>query len=87
MPASSHEQLYAGTQLRVVAPSDSTDLALNGVYPRAIYVGGAGNLAVVSVDDEAAVTLNGIATGVAHAIAAKKIMATGTTATGIVAVY
>jgi hypothetical protein len=87
MPADTHERIYGITQIRAVTPSDTTDLALGGVYPRAIYVGGAGNLAVVGVDDTSAVTMTGIATGVWHPICVKRVMSTNTTATLILAGY
>lgn len=64
-----------------VTPSDAT------VYTPpldALYVGGAGNLALVGVDG-ASYTLNGVLAGTLYNVQATKVMATGTTATNIVA--
>lgn len=63
-----------------VTPNDSTDLAFAS---RAISVNGSGDVAVVTLDgDTVTVTL---AAGVLHPIRAKRVLSTGTTATGIVA--
>lgn len=54
---------------------------------RAVWVGGAGNLAVVFADQDAAVTLTGVVAGTLLPIAVTKIMNTNTTATAIVALW
>ena len=64
-----------------ITPSDSTELT--GV--RGIYVGGDGNLAVVFVNTDTAVTHFGVKAGSYLPIRVKKVMATNTTATNIVA--
>jgi len=64
-----------------VTPSDTTVVACN-----AVYVGGAGNLAVQFYDGGPTVTFTAPALGVVHFISAYRIMA-ATTATGIVALY
>ena len=64
-----------------VTPSDST------VYAPpldALYVGGTGNLALTGVDG-ASYTLNGALAGTVYNIQVQKVLATGTTATNIVA--
>ena len=66
-----------------VTPNDSTDLA---VTSRGIYVGGAGNLAVILDNDTSAVTFIGVLAGSLLPIRARRVMATITTATSIVAV-
>lgn len=71
-----------GTSLAAVVPSDATVL----VGVRAIYVGGAGNIAILADGDSTAVTLSGVGAGTILPIAAKKVMATNTTATLIVAI-
>lgn len=68
-------------EVESVTPSDTTDLP--GAAARALYVGVSGNVALIPRDGEAAVTLNGLAAGVWHHVAARRILATGTTATGI----
>jgi hypothetical protein len=68
-----------GSVFRAVTPSDTV------VQPfRAVYVGGAGNLAVIGLDDTAAVTFTGVVAGTLLPIRVSKILATGTTATAIV---
>lgn len=80
--------LFKGTALadpvyhmEAITKSDATeyDPPLRG-----IYIGGAGNVAVIGADDSAAVTLTALAVGVWHPIAVKKVMSTNTTATAIV---
>lgn len=66
-----------------VTASDSTVLAKT----RAIYVGGAGALAVIMAGDSSAVTLPGVLAGTTLAISITKVMATNTTASNIVALY
>lgn len=72
-----------GTKLAAVAPNDSTDLT--GV--RAVYVGGAGNLALMGIHDSAAVTLSSVPAGSLIPVQVKRVMSTNTTATNIVAIY
>lgn len=66
-----------------VTPNDSTDLA----HPtRGIYVGGTGNLSVILRGGDT-VTFQNLVAGIIHPIQASRIRSTGTTATGIIAVY
>ena len=74
----SHGQLSAVA----VTPNDST--VFNAT--RGLYIGGAGNVAVV-MHDGSTVTFNALAVGVIHLISVKQVKATGTTATNIVALY
>lgn len=69
-----------------VTPSDSTDLAS---ITRGIYIGGAGNIAVIFAEDAdgAPVTLTGLATGVWHPMQVRRVMSTNSTATLILAGY
>jgi len=66
-----------------VTPSDSTDLALAA---RAIYVGGDGS---ITLDTLAGTTLTFVdcKAGIVLPIAARRVRATGTTATNLVALY
>lgn len=69
--------------VRAVTPSDSTDLAAG--VARSLYIGGAGNIAF---DDAQGTTIS--ATAVAAGlfpVLVKRVRATGTTATGILALY
>jgi hypothetical protein len=70
------------TSLVLVTPSDSTVLNC-----RALYVGGAGNIAIMASRDSAAVTLSGVPAGTVLPISASKVMSTNTTATLIVALF
>ena len=66
-----------------VTKSDATVLAPT----RAVFVGGAGNLAVIMADDDSAVTIPGVVAGSVLQISVTKVMSTNTTATNIVALY
>lgn len=66
-----------------VTTSDSTVLPIT----RALYVGGAGNLTVTMGEDENNVTFVGVLAGMVYPLQVSKVLATGTTATNIVALY
>jgi hypothetical protein len=68
------------SQLFAIVPADA-DLA---VPARSLYVGGAGNVAVIGLDDSAAVTLTAVPAGTILPVSVKQVKSTGTTATGIV---
>lgn len=65
-----------------VTKSDATALRLT----EAVYVGGAGDLAV-TMEDGSVVTFAGLAAGTGLELAVTKVMSTNTTATLIVALY
>lgn len=71
--------VYAGA----VTPSDSTNLSS---VARAIYIGAAGNVAAVMPDDSV-VTFVGLQAGAILPVRIKRVNATNTTATSIVALY
>lgn len=64
-----------------VTPSDSGDLAY---VSRGLYVGGAGNMAVIMVSG-ATVTFSNILAGTVLPIRVSRVKSTGTTATSILA--
>ena len=66
-----------------VPPSDATNFTDGACH--AIYVGGAG--AVVAIVNGVAVTFAGAAAGSVLKIRASRVNATGTVATGLVALY
>lgn len=66
-----------------VTPSDATVLPIT----RALYVGGAGNLAVTMGEDGNNVTFVGVLAGMVYPLQVSKVLATNTTATNIVALY
>jgi hypothetical protein len=63
-----------------VTPSDSTDL---DQAARGLYVGTAGDVALVTLNGDS-ITLKNLSAGVVHPIAARRILSTGTTAVNIV---
>jgi hypothetical protein len=65
-----------------VVPSDTAEIPLT----RALYVGGAGNLAV-TMSDGATVTFTGLTVGTILKIAVQQVKATNTTATNLLALY
>lgn len=69
------------TGCAAVTPSDSTTFGVT----RALWVGGAGTITVVFADGSTA-TFSGVG-GVLLPFRVVKVMATNTTATGIVAIY
>lgn len=73
----------AATQGRPVTKSDTTVLPVT----RALYIGGAGDVAVVHADGGAAVTYSAMAAGQIYPLQVTKVMSTNTTATNIVALY
>ena len=78
-------QVYA-TSASAVTPSNTTILP---DVTRYVYVGGAGNLTVVMWGDATAtpVLFTAVPAGTTLPIAVVQVMATGTTATAIVALY
>lgn len=72
-----------GSRLAAVTPSDSTDLT----GARAVYVGGAGNVALIAIDDSAAVTFTAVPAGHIIPVRVSRVMSTNTTATNIVAIF
>lgn len=66
-----------------ITPSDGTDLT---IFSRALWVGGAGSLRVITVEDDT-INLVGIPAGTLMPIRVKRVLATGTTATAIVALW
>ncbi len=76
-------QLLAARKFVAVTASDSTDLG----ETRALWIGTGGNVAVIGIDDSAAVTIPSVPDGSRLDIAVKKVMLTNTTASGIVAWY
>ena len=74
--------MYGATGGVAVTKSDSTDLGST----RALWVGGAGDLAVRFVDTATTITLVGVAAGTLLPLQVNKVME-ATTATSIVALY
>ena len=77
--------LVGARKLVLAALSDTVDLP--GGVCDALWVGGAGNIAIIAEDDTSAVTISSVAAGTRLDIRAKRVMVTNTTATLIVAWY
>lgn len=72
-----------GSALRMKAVTPSDTVAVNC---RALYVGGAGNVVGLAVNDTVVVTLTAVPAGTLLPVAMAKVMA-ATTATGLVALF
>lgn len=81
-PTSPQMQNPAGSG-EAITPHDSNDLTN---VSRAIYVGGAGNMVVV-MEDSTVLTFMGVLVGMVYPIRARRVNATNTTATNLVALY
>jgi hypothetical protein len=79
----SFERLYGATEGISVTPSNTVDLSIG--FCRGILVGVAGSLSVIGTSG-VTMTFPTLIAGVVHPICATRILATGTSATGIVAV-
>lgn len=77
--------MIGAQRLRAVIPHDTNELAL-GICD-AVWVGGAGNISVITEDDTDPVLISGVPAGTRLDIRAKIIRSTLTTATLIVAWY
>ena len=69
------------TRAFVITPSDANNLT---VFSRAIYVGGAGNISVLTLEDHI-VTFTGLLAGSILPVRVKRVNSTGTTATNLIA--
>lgn len=74
--------LASARQAVAVTPSDASDLT---DLPKALYVGGYGDVSLILADDSAPVAFTGVAAGTILPVRARRVRATGTTATAIVA--
>lgn len=79
-----------GASFAAVTASDTTDIAkLNGDWPRALWVGVAGNIAVVAPNGTVR-TFEGVSAGTMLPVQFRRVNSTNTTnqtATSMVAVY
>jgi hypothetical protein len=70
------------SKLVAITKSDATDLTASKI--RGLWVGGAGDVAVIAAGDSAAVTIVGVPAGTLLPVSVVKVMSTNTTATSIV---
>jgi hypothetical protein len=73
---------FPAKSLRAVTPNDTNELEY---VAKALFIGTGGTLSLIAQEDTAAVTLANVAAGQIVPVRAKIVRATGTTATGIVA--
>lgn len=78
-------ETHGSADYQAVTPSDVTDIR-NGELCRALYIGGAGNVAAVRPDGTAVVFSN-LPAGAFMAVQCLRVNNTGTTATNIVALF
>lgn len=78
-----------GSNAYAVTKSDTAAVAGPSTdnIPRALYIGGAGDVAVKFYGNDTAVTFAGVAAGTVLPIRPVRVMSTNTTATNIVAIY
>jgi len=69
-----------------VTPSDSTDFLNTGIVPKRLYVTTGGTLAVQMLGDAGSISLGTVAAGFLD-LRVRKVLSTGTTATGIFGFY
>lgn len=74
---------FSARKLVEVTPHNSNDLAYT---TKALFIGTGGNIVVLAEDDTVAVTLK-VTDGQILPVRAKRVLATNTTATGIVGMY
>jgi len=74
---------YPARHLEAVTPHDTTELTN---VSRALWIGGAGNITVLTAEDET-VLISGIQAGTLLPIQVKRVDATATTATLITSLY
>lgn len=75
-------EMQPNDTFRAVTPSDT--VAIQGGPARALYIGGAGNVVAINEND-VAVTFTAVPAGTILPIATKRVNATNTTATALVA--
>lgn len=73
-----------GRKAVAVVTSDTVDLL---VYAKRLYIGVAGDVAVLAVGDSVAIVYKSHPVGYFDAVQVRRVNATGTTATNIVAIY
>ena len=83
--ASVTNQVSPAVRAHAVTPTDDTDLTWGPC--RALYVGTAGDVAVILDNDTVAVTFVGVLAGSILPIMVKYVQSTSTTASNIVALY
>ncbi len=77
--ANGHTVNLQASKIVAVTPDDDDDFSTPGF----LYVGGAGNIAVIAAGDTDSVILHSVAAGSVLPIIVKRVLSTGTTASNI----
>ena len=85
VPGTNYANVSPPVRAATVTPDDANDLP--GGLTLALWVGGLGNISVILADDSAPVTLTGVPTGTMLNLRARRVRATNTTATLIIALF
>ncbi len=72
------------TKAFTITPDNNNDLAF---VTRGFYVGSGGNITVIMMDDDVPILFPYLPAGVTKPWRVKRVMSTGTTATGMVGLY
>lgn len=72
-----------GRRLIVITPDDDNEITQT---PRALYIGGTGNIAIIAIDDSEPVVFVNVPAGTVLPVSVSKVMDTSTTATFIVGI-
>lgn len=84
LPGPRSQNAGSARQGVAITPNDGAEMAY---ITRGIYVGGAGDVTVVFADVAGSVTLKAVPGGTVLPISVRQVMATGTTASNLVALY
>lgn len=83
----SHQLTRPGASTVAITTSDANDIAkFNGDYPRALWVGGSGNVAIVTPDGVVN-TFEAVAAGTLLPVQTRRVNTTNTTATKMLGIY
>jgi len=83
MPGINADRFGPATSAFAITPSDTTVYEAEDV-PKALFIGGTGNIRVLFVDDDTPVTLVNVAAGSVYPFKVRRVYSTSTTATNIV---
>lgn len=79
--------LTSASSAVAVTPHNTNEVAQNGTFSRALFVGVGGDVMLRLADDTGDVTFKNVQSGQVLDVQAKLVKATGTTATDIVALF
>src|SRR5437899_1137608 len=85
VPGTNYADVSPPVRSAAVTPDDNIDLA--GGLTLALWIGGAGNVSVILADDSNPVTLTAVPVGTMLSLRVRRVRATNTTATLIVALF